>query len=191
MKTRFVFVVVAGLALGLTGCEESRNNSSWDTNGYVLAASTTMSSDAHGSRGIGAVKQFDLESIPASRAVEGQALFLRRCSACHKLDEKFIGPALKGVTERREPEWILNWILNTDIMVQRDPMALELLKSFMTQMTNQKLDMHDAESVLAFFREYDRGHIPNPQKPAAAAAEATTAPADEATEPQATTTESH
>jgi len=165
MKFRMVFAVTAGLVLGLTGCETSRNNTSWETDGFVLTAANSNTREAHGGKGIGPVREVDLESLSADRAEEGAALFVRRCSACHRLDEKLIGPALKGVTERRQPEWILNWILNTDIMAERDPDSLELLKSFLTQMTNQKLDVHDAESILVFFREYDRGNVENPVKP--------------------------
>lgn len=157
-------LLVIGSAALLTGCEVSRNNTSWETDGFVLSAANSKTRDAHGGTGIGPVREIDMESLSADRAQEGAALFVRRCSACHRMDEKLIGPALKGVTERREPEWILNWVLNTDIMAQRDPDALELLGSFLTQMTNQKLDVHDAESILVFFREYDRGNVENPVK---------------------------
>ena len=34
------------------------------------------------------------------------------CASCHKLDRKLIGPALAGVTERRENDWLKSWIKN-------------------------------------------------------------------------------
>ena len=32
------------------------------------------------------------------------------CSSCHKLDKKFVGPALGGVEDRRENDWLKSWI---------------------------------------------------------------------------------
>jgi len=40
----------------------------------------------------------------------GKKLFNANCAACHKLDKKLIGPPLKGVSERRSPEWLKAWI---------------------------------------------------------------------------------
>ena len=42
--------------------------------------------------------------------VQGKALFNANCAACHKLDTKMTGPALRGVVERRETAWLHKWI---------------------------------------------------------------------------------
>ena len=42
----------------------------------------------------------------------GKSLFNANCASCHKLDKKMIGPALGGVTERRDAEWLHKWIVN-------------------------------------------------------------------------------
>ena len=40
----------------------------------------------------------------------------------HKLsDEKLVGPGWKGVTSRKAPEWIMNFITNPDPMIDKDP----------------------------------------------------------------------
>src|SRR5690606_40502995 len=77
----------------------------------------------------------DLHSFPTRRssdldqalAATGKTTFENLCSACHKMDKKFIGPALDGVTERRSPEWIMNMILNPEEMIQKDPIAKQLM----------------------------------------------------------------
>jgi cytochrome c551/c552 len=65
--------------------------------------------------------------LDASLAEKGKAAFEQKCSACHRFEERFVGPPLKGVTTRRAPEWIMNMILNPVEMTQKDPAAKELL----------------------------------------------------------------
>ena len=36
----------------------------------------------------------------------GKALFVRNCRSCHKINETFTGPALNGITERKNWNWI-------------------------------------------------------------------------------------
>ncbi|MDG1422441.1 MAG: c-type cytochrome, partial [Flavobacteriaceae bacterium] len=50
--------------------------------------------------------------VDAARQKEGRKLYNNLCASCHKLDRKLIGPALAGVTERRENEWLKAWIKN-------------------------------------------------------------------------------
>lgn len=52
------------------------------------------------------------ETIDAARQKEGKTLFNNLCVSCHKLNRKLIGPALGGVEERRENEWLKAWIKN-------------------------------------------------------------------------------
>ena len=73
--------------------------------------------------------------------------------ACHRPDKKFIGPAPKGVLERRTPEWVMNMILNPEEMVQKDPLAKDLLVEFNgSPMANQNLTEEEARAVLEYFR---------------------------------------
>jgi len=43
----------------------------------------------------------------------GKGIYEMKCQSCHKLtDERLVGPGWKGVTQRREPHWIMNMITN-------------------------------------------------------------------------------
>ena len=64
------------------------------------------------SRGIGPVTKVELGPLDPTMAEKGRAIFEQKCAACHHLDERFVGPAIRGVTKRRTPEWIMNMILN-------------------------------------------------------------------------------
>ena len=52
------------------------------------------------------------DAIDVARQKEGRKLYNNLCASCHKLDRKLIGPALAGVTERRENDWLKAWIKN-------------------------------------------------------------------------------
>jgi len=103
-------------------------------------------------RGIGPIKTVELGKIDPALVKKGEEAFVAKCSACHKINKRFVGPALKGVTERRSPEWIMNMILNPNQMVKEDPTAKKLLMEYMTQMANQNLTKDEARSILEYFR---------------------------------------
>ncbi|MDA8595857.1 c-type cytochrome [Flavobacteriaceae bacterium] len=47
---------------------------------------------------------------------EGESLFKANCAACHKLDKKLIGPALRKVGERRDMDWLIAWIKDNNAL---------------------------------------------------------------------------
>ncbi len=122
------------------------------------AVTTTAEVDNMENKGIGPIKSMTLEDdIDAAMATKGAELFKNMCSACHKMDKKFIGPGIKGVTERRSPEWIMNMILNPEQMIKEDPIAKKLLvESNMAVMANQGLTEEEARAILEYFRQYDQ-----------------------------------
>ena len=86
-------------------------------------------------------------------AEKGKELFKVNCTACHKPTKKFIGPAPKGVLERRSPEWVMNMILNPEEMVAKDPIAMQLLaEANGAPMANQHLKEEEARAILEYFR---------------------------------------
>ncbi|GAA4800531.1 cytochrome c [Litoribaculum gwangyangense] len=105
-------------------------------------------------KGIGPISSVNLNTeIDQVMATHGSEVFKKMCSACHRPDKKFIGPAPTGILERRSPEWIMNMILNPEGMVQNDPLAKELLIEFNgSPMANQNLTQEEARAVLEYFR---------------------------------------
>lgn len=105
-------------------------------------------------KGVGPIKSLKLEAtIDQKMATHGAEVFKKMCTACHRADKKFIGPAPTGILERRSPEWIMNMILNPEEMVQKDALAKELLIEFNgSPMANQSLSEEDARAVLEYFR---------------------------------------
>lgn len=105
-------------------------------------------------KGIGPIKSVQLGlEIDQAMATHGEEVYKKMCMACHRPDKKFIGPAPIGVLERRTPEWIMNMILNPEEMVQKDPLAKDLLMEFNgSPMANQNLTQEEARAVLEYFR---------------------------------------
>jgi mono/diheme cytochrome c family protein len=60
-------------------------------------------------------------------AAEGEKLFQANCTACHAINDKVVGPALKDVHKRREAKWLVKWIKNSQALVKAgDPVAVQV-----------------------------------------------------------------
>ena len=69
--------------------------------------------------------------------------------------EKLVGPGWEGVTERRTPEWIMNFVTNVDEMLEKDPESQAMLEICMVRMPNQNLSDEEARGTLEFMRQND------------------------------------
>jgi|TARA_R110000744_G_scaffold44183_4_gene98717 cytochrome c5 len=105
-------------------------------------------------KGVGPITSLTLSAeVDQEMAKKGEGIYNQMCLACHRVDKKFIGPAPKGVLERRSPEWVMNMILNPEVMVKEDPLAKALLAEFNgAPMANQGLTEEQARAVLEYFR---------------------------------------
>jgi len=104
--------------------------------------------------GIGPIKEkIQLAEIDEIKAASGKDVFVAKCAQCHKLDERYTGPALRGVTESRTPEYILNMILNPEEMTKRHPEARKMLAMYANQMTFQNVTEEDARALLEYLRK--------------------------------------
>jgi len=88
--------------------------------------------------------------------VKGKELFNSNCAACHKLDAKSTGPALRGVAGKHEMAWIYKWVHNSSDMIKSgDPVAVKLFeennKSVMTAFP--QLSEADIDNIIAYTSE--------------------------------------
>ena len=113
----------------------------------------TLSAD----KGMGRFKEVPLtHPLNDTDVIEGQAIYKAKCFSCHKLTtEKLIGPGLHGVTDRRTPEWIMNFMTNTSVMLDSDAIAQQLMVTCNARMPNQNLTDDDARDMLEFLRKND------------------------------------
>ncbi|MDX1701224.1 MAG: cytochrome c, partial [Melioribacteraceae bacterium] len=102
--------------------------------------------------------------------VNGKALFNTNCAACHNLDRKMVGPALRNVEARLyedeglDREWLYSWIRNSAAMIKAgDPYAVKIYEEYnQAAMTAfPQLSDEDLNNILAYTAQ---------EKPAPAAA---------------------
>lgn len=103
-------------------------------------------------KGIGPITSITLAEIDEAMVAEGEVIFKAKCSACHKITKRFVGPGLAGVTERRTPEWIMNMILDPELMVAENQIAKDLLAEYLAPMANQNLTETEARQILEYLR---------------------------------------
>ena len=119
------------------------------------AANENPAYDPH--RGEGKFSDIVVEDkLNSKMAEEGEKATEVKCASCHKMtDEKLVGPGWAGVTKRRHPGWIMNFITNTDVMLDKDPEAQAMLELCLVRMPNQSLSDEEAGSILEFMRKND------------------------------------
>jgi mono/diheme cytochrome c family protein len=138
-------------AVLLAGCGSGESSG---TTGKTKEDQSSSIFDPMKNKGIGPITSIVLaDEIDQEMADKGKEVYELMCTACHKTEAKFIGPAPKGILERRSPEWVMNMILNPEEMVQKDPMAKALFIEYNgSPMANQNLTEEEARAVLEYFR---------------------------------------
>ncbi len=98
----------------------------------------------------------DAQAAPAEGAGDvaaGESLFKANCAACHKLDAKAVGPALRNISDKHDREWLYKWIHNSQALIASgDPTAVKLFednnKSVMTAFP--ALSETDIDNIMAY-----------------------------------------
>lgn len=165
MKQVSLLTAVAAIAMLLYSCgsapqqadteKPATDNSMAATS--APAAGAPAAAAANDAKGKGKFTSVTLaDPLDQTMIASGKSTYEVKCAACHKLSaEKLVGPGWKGVTERRKPEWIMNFITNTDEMIDKDPAAQAMLEECMVRMPNQHLTDDEARHVLEYMRAND------------------------------------
>jgi mono/diheme cytochrome c family protein len=104
-------------------------------------------------KGIGPVKNLDLDPVNKKLADDGKALFTGKCVVCHDLDQKKLGPPLRNITTARTPEYIMNLLLNSAQMQKEDIIVKDLIRKYNNlPMTSPGFTMAQARAVLEYLR---------------------------------------
>ena len=164
-KRWYIVVLLFASPVLFTSCGSGGSDKSGEEQGYSNQPTEGDESESKASneldalaepmkiKGVGPIKELKLDpTIDQQLAQEGQTVFEQYCTACHKIEDRFVGPPLKEITTRRSPEWIMNMILNPEVMVKEDPIAKQLLAEYLSPMANQNLTEAQARSILEYFR---------------------------------------
>lgn len=82
----------------------------------------------------------------------GATLFRNHCKACHSIDQKLVGPALKDVHLRRDSAWIYSFIKSSQTMIsQGDSTGMALFMAYnQIPMPDQPLADEQISDVMAY-----------------------------------------
>jgi cytochrome c len=144
-------VLVLSMALAASACGGAADESAaGDRTGRTDATGELTSEQME--KGIGPVRDLELEAFDASLSARGEEIFTLKCSACHRAADRYVGPALGDVLSHRTPEYVMNMMLNPAEMLEKHPEAKRMLAEYMTPMPNQNLTQEDARAVLEYLR---------------------------------------
>ena len=151
-------IVLVTAIIGVVACNSGSDNKSGtgDTSSQT-STTTNTATDASNPKGIGKYQNVELSHpLDEKMVADGKNVYDVKCASCHKLTgEKLVGPGWKGVTDRRTPEWIMNFVTNVDEMIEKDTAAQKMLEECLVRMPNQNLNEADARATLEFMRKND------------------------------------
>ncbi|MDH7463276.1 cytochrome c [Chitinophagaceae bacterium 26-R-25] len=156
MKKTFVYVAFS-VALLAAACGGNNQSASKDNTAASDEKKASENPSYDPKRGEGKFTHVDVAAtLDPKMADEGEKVYQLKCSSCHKTtDEKLVGPGWKAVTSRHTAEWIMNFVTNTDEMLNKDPKAQAQLEICLVRMPNQNLSDDDARHVYEFMRKND------------------------------------
>jgi mono/diheme cytochrome c family protein len=100
----------------------------------------------------------------AQDVAKGKELFNTNCAACHKLDAKATGPALRGVAAKYDKEWLYKWIKNSGELIKSgDALAIKVYEenNKVAMTAFPQLSNEDIDNIIAYTSE------PKPEAPVA------------------------
>ncbi len=150
-------VLMLAVLLGSCGEKKEEKKEGFEINRTKTEATQEVSEGVPvdlNNKGIGPISSLSFDGdINQDMAAAGEATFAAKCTACHMTDQRLIGPAVKGVYERRSPEWVMNMMLNPTEMLKSDPIAKALLKEYNNAiMLDQNLTEEEARGLAEYFR---------------------------------------
>lgn len=154
MNIHHSYAIAVFVCIILSSCN---NNAKETTTAVPNKTDTVVVAQGLTSKGIGRFKDVPLtHPLDTVMIAKAMPIFEAKCMACHKLtEEKLVGPGWKGVTDRHSPEWIMNFITNTEVMLDKDQAAQAEVVNCLVRMPNQDLTDEQARQMLEYMRQID------------------------------------
>jgi cytochrome c551/c552 len=94
-------------------------------------------------------------TIAAPPVAEGKTIFTARCAACHSVNKVVTGPALAGVDQRHNIDWIINFVHSSQTVVKSgDEKAVALFEKFnkITMPDHPDLTPDNIKSIVEYIK---------------------------------------
>jgi cytochrome c2 len=105
----------------------------------------------------------------------GKSLFKSNCAACHKMDKRAVGPALKDVVKNQGRDWTKEWIYNSQALIKSgDKHANDVYEEYnqMAMPSYSYLKDSELESLVTYLEDYNK--VKEEKKAAATASQPAT-----------------
>ncbi len=163
MHKKTITVLGLAIAIFIGSCGGGGDKATTETSSATTPAETVAPVAADNpsydpTRGEGKFDEANVKigTLDAAMATKGKAIAETKCFSCHKTtDERLVGPGWKGVTQRKSPHWIMNFITNPDPMIDKDPEVQAQLELCLVRMPNQNLAEAEAREIVEFMRQND------------------------------------
>lgn len=89
---------------------------------------------------------------------KGKELFNQNCAACHNMERKMTGPALKNIVNDQGRDWTKQWVYNSGALIESgDVHANEVWKEYnqMAMPAYNWLEDSDLESIITYLEKYN------------------------------------
>lgn len=99
---------------------------------------------------------FAVTTLHAQDVKEGEKIFKSKCTSCHAIDRKVVGPALKGIPETKDEAWLIKWIRNSQALIASgDAEAIKIFEEYNKSVMTSFTDLSDDQikSVLAYITD--------------------------------------
>lgn len=151
MKLKILMASI--LSISLFACTSKQEAEEAAKNSPSPVEAAAEQPEVHGTE----VKEIALTNpLNQEWVASGEKIYDSKCLSCHKLtDEKLVGPGWKGVTKRRTPVWIMNMIINVEMMLDEDPEAQLMLEQCLVRMPNQNITEEEGRQLIEFMRHND------------------------------------
>jgi len=105
-------------------------------------------------KGVGPITNLELNTIEDSLMQVGQQLFKDKCTQCHTMEYKNTGPDISDILAHKKPEWVMNFLLNKEEMIQRDSLAIITRLKYESDCGSPLTKEHEAIEILEYLRIY-------------------------------------
>lgn len=143
----FRYILILTLSITIISCDTGKKETT--QNPETISNLTPFEIE----NGIGPVQsKIELGEIDKNLVAQGEKLYERNCTMCHKLDDEYMGPPQGNVLKRRTPEFVMNMLLNPVEMQDKHPAFKETKNKYSMRMPNQNLSYEEARAILEYLR---------------------------------------
>lgn len=121
--------------------------------GFSCNTPTTPIASFH-PNGIGPIEKLELSPISDSLMKYGKAIFDQKCSQCHTMEYKNTGPDISDILWSKNPEWVVNFMLNKNEMLEKDSFAIKTKLQYQTNCEMVIENKEEAIAILEYLRMY-------------------------------------